>query len=62
LNINAKLDLSDSTYAISNKNDYGPTFGQVYGPADIFISLNPTKNNSGAMDSRCNVGYKYKNT
>jgi hypothetical protein len=62
LNINQKLSLNNSLYAISNKNDYGPTFGKVYTPADIFISARANINTNGPLDSRCNVGSMYKNT
>jgi hypothetical protein len=56
------LSLADPNFAISNKNDYGPTFGKVFTPTDIFISSNSGTNSNGAMDSRCNIGVKYKNS
>jgi hypothetical protein len=61
LTANAKLDLVKPAYATSNKNDYGPTFGKVFAPADIFISAISNINFNGCMDSRCNIGTMYKN-
>jgi hypothetical protein len=62
LTANAKLDLVQSAYATSNKNDNGPTFGKVFAPADIYISAISNVNYNGAMDSRCNIGSMYKNS
>jgi hypothetical protein len=62
LTANAKLDLVQPAYATSNKNDYGPTFGKVFAPADIYISAISNVNYNGAMDSRCNIGSMYKNS
>jgi hypothetical protein len=62
LNINTKLSLVQPSFAISNKNDYGPVFGKVYGPSDIFISAKANTNFNGPLDSKCNVGNMYKNS
>jgi hypothetical protein len=56
------LSLTDPNYAITNKNNFGPTFGKAYTPADIHISPSSGISSVGATVSRCNIGVKYKNS